>query len=53
VCWLPWAVLWLQFFVLLTLERPIAKVTGAVAVVEGIGTGWIFGLLLLEGELAF
>lgn len=53
VCWLAWAVLWFLFFVLLALERPIAKVTGALAVVEGIGTGWIFGLLLLEGELAF
>ncbi|MGH2968115.1 MAG: AmiS/UreI family transporter, partial [Solirubrobacteraceae bacterium] len=53
VSWLAWAVLWFLFFVLLALERPIAKVTGALAVVEGIGTGWIFGLLLLEGELAF
>ena len=43
----------LLFFVLLTLDRPIARLTGALAVLEGIATAWGFGFLLLEGELAF
>jgi hypothetical protein len=53
ISWLAWAVLWFLFFVLLTLDRPIARVTGALAVLEGIATAWVFGFLLLEGELAF
>lgn len=51
--WLAWSVLWGMFFVLLALDRPIARITGIVAVLEGIATAWIFGILLLEGELAF
>lgn len=51
--WFAWAVLWGLFFALLALERPIARITGAVAVLEGIGTAWIFGLLLIEGKIAF
>jgi hypothetical protein len=53
VCWFAWAILWGMFFVLLTLERPIARITGWVAILEGIGTAWVFGILLLEEELAF
>jgi hypothetical protein len=53
IAWLAWAVLWFLFFLLLALDRPIARITGAVAVVEGIATAWVFGFLLLEGELAF
>lgn len=51
--WFAWAVLWFLFFVLLALGRPIARLTGYVAILEGIGTSWIFAILLLEGELAF
>lgn len=51
--WFAWAILWGLFFALLALERPIARVTGMVAVLEGIGTAWIFGILLLEGKIAF
>lgn len=51
--WLAWAVLWAMFFVLLALERPIARLTGYVAIVEGIGTAWILGYLLLQGSLEF
>ena len=51
--WFAWAVLWAMFFALLTLERPIARITGAVAVLEGIATSWVFGFLLLEGAIAF
>jgi len=53
IAWLAWSVLWFLFFLLLTLDRPIAKLTGALAVLEGIATAWVFGFLLLEGELAF
>lgn len=53
VDWIAWAVLWAMFFVLLALERPIARVTGWVAILEGIGTSWVFAFLLLQGELAF
>lgn len=51
--WLVWAVLWFMFFVLLALERPIARATGWVAVIAGVGTSWVFAILLLEEELAF
>jgi hypothetical protein len=51
--WFAWAVLWGMFFVLLALERPIARITGYVAILEGIGTAWVFGFLLLEDVIAF
>lgn len=53
VDWFAWAVLWFLFFVLLALGRPIARLTGYVAILEGIGTSWIFAILLLEEELMF
>jgi|ERR671923_807422 hypothetical protein len=53
VCWFAWAVLWFLFFLLLALDRPIARLAGALAVVEGIGTAWVFGILLLEDQIAF
>jgi hypothetical protein len=53
VDWFAWAVLWFMFFLLLALDRPIARLTGTVAVLEGIGTAWVFGILLLEDQLAF
>jgi putative amide transporter protein len=51
--WFAWAVLWFMFFALLSLDRPIARITGLVAIVEGIGTSWVFGFLLLEGTVKF
>jgi hypothetical protein len=51
--WLAWAVLWFLFFVLLSLDRPIARLAGMLAVVEGIGTSWVFGFLLLQGTVKF
>jgi putative amide transporter protein len=53
VCWFAWAVLWFMFFLLLALERPIARITGWLAILEGIGTSWVFAILLLQDELAF
>lgn len=51
--WFAWAVLWFLFFVLLALDRPIAKLAGALAIVEGIATSWVFGFLLLQGTVKF
>jgi putative amide transporter protein len=51
--WFAWSILWFMFFLLLALDRPIARITGAVAVLEGIGTAWVLGILLLENQLAF
>jgi hypothetical protein len=53
VDWIAWAILWFMFFVLLALERPIARITGYVAILEGIGTSWVFAILLLQDELSF
>ncbi len=52
LCWAAWAVLWFMFFLLLAMQKPIAKVTGAVTTIQGILTGWLPGYLLLEGILA-
>ncbi|KAI5913496.1 AmiS/UreI family transporter [Thauera sp. 2A1] len=50
--WAAWAVLWLLFFVLLALQKPIARLTAGVAISQGIFTGWLPGYLLLTGALA-
>jgi putative amide transporter protein len=52
-CWFAWAVLWFLFWLLLAMERPVARLTGGLAVLEGIVTAWVFGILLLEGVIAF
>lgn len=49
--WAAWAVLWLLFFVLLALQKPIARLTASVAISQGIFTGWLPGYLLLTGAL--
>lgn len=49
LCWGAWGVLWLLFYVLLVLKKPIAKFVGGVTVVEGVLTGWLPGYLLLNG----
>jgi hypothetical protein len=51
--WFAWAVLWGLFFALLALGRPIGRITGAVAILEGIATAWVFGFLLLQGTVSF
>ena len=53
VDWFAWAVLWFLFFVLLALQRPIARPTGLLAIAEGIATAWVFGFLLLQGTVEF
>lgn len=49
--WTAWAVLWFMYFLLLTLKMPILRETGIVTTIVGILTGWVPGVLLLEGFL--
>jgi putative amide transporter protein len=42
-----------MFFLLLALDRPIARITGIVTVLVGIGTAWILGFLVLIEKLSF
>lgn len=51
LCWIAWAVLWLAFFVLLALKKPIGASVGKLAIAEGVLTGWLPGYLLLSGVL--
>ena len=51
--WFAWAILWAMFFALLTLELPIARITGWAAILIGIGTSWALAIALLWGKLAF
>jgi putative amide transporter protein len=50
--WFAWAILWGMFFALLSLDLPIARITGYVAIIEGIGTSWALAIALLWGKLA-
>jgi len=51
LCWAAWAVLWLLFFILLVMQKPIGRFVGNVTVLEGILTGWLPGYLLLVGAM--
>ncbi|HET9897829.1 MAG TPA: AmiS/UreI family transporter [Streptosporangiaceae bacterium] len=51
--WFAWALLWGMFWALLTLDLPIARITGALAILEGVGTSWALAIAILEGKLAF
>ena len=53
ISWFCWAVLWFVFFLLLALDRPVAKLAGTLAIIEGIGTAWVFGFLLLWDKISF
>ncbi|HLH71207.1 MAG TPA: AmiS/UreI family transporter [Candidatus Dormibacteraeota bacterium] len=49
--WAAWAVLWFLFWVLLALQRPIARLVGTVTVFVAVTTCWIPAYLLLTGYL--
>ena len=51
LCWAAWSVLWFMFFMLLAMQRPIARATGYMTSVQGVLTGWLPGFLLLNGVL--
>lgn len=47
--WAVWGVLWLLYFLLLALKKPIQRITGIVTLLTGILTGWLPGFLILDG----
>jgi hypothetical protein len=51
--WFAWAILWGVFWALLALERPVARLAGWLAIIEGIVTAWALGFVVLIGALAF
>ncbi|HCA17056.1 MAG: AmiS/UreI family transporter [Alcaligenes pakistanensis] len=51
VSWLSWAVLWFMFFLLLVLNKPIARLTGMVSAVQGILTALLPALLYFWGVI--
>jgi hypothetical protein len=51
--WFAWALLWGMFWALLSLNAPIARLAGAVAIIEGVGTSWALAIAVLEGKLSF
>ncbi|MCB1886055.1 MAG: transporter [Rhodocyclaceae bacterium] len=50
--WAAWALLWLLFFLLLALQKPLMRLTAWTSIGQGIATGWIPGFLILTGRLA-
>lgn len=49
--WLAWALLWFLFFLVLTPQVKITRVTGIICTAEGILTGWIPAYLIFQGYL--
>lgn len=47
--WALWAALWLLFFVLLALQKPVTRLTAQMSIASGVLTGWLPGYLLLTG----
>jgi hypothetical protein len=45
--------LWGVFWALLALDRPVARLAGWLAIIEGIATAWALGFAVLIGALAF
>jgi hypothetical protein len=51
--WFAWALLWGMFWALLSLNLPIARIVGWLAIIEGVGTSWALAIAVLEGKLSF
>lgn len=49
--WVAWSGLWLLFFLVLTLNKPLTRLTAITAIVQGVFTGWLPGYLLLTGAI--
>lgn len=45
--WALWSVLWFCFFLMLAMGKNLRRFVGALAIAEGIATGWVPGFLLL------
>ncbi len=51
VNWAIWSVLWLLYFLLLSLQWPIQRATAIFTLVTGVVTGWLPAMLMLYGVL--
>lgn len=49
--WVGWAIVWFLYFLLLTLKKPILKLTGAATLAAGLLTGWLPSVLIFDGRL--
>ena len=49
--WAAWAGLWYLFFLVLVCGKPWTRMTGGVAIAQGVLTGGLPGYLLLTGRL--
>ena len=49
--WVAWGVLWLLYFLLLALQKPLSRLVACVAIGAGVVTGWLPGYLLLTGAM--
>lgn len=49
--WAAWSGLWLLFFLLLALQKPLTRLAAWTSIVQGIFTGWLPGYLLLNGTI--
>jgi len=49
--WVIWAVLWFMYFLLLAGGRPILRQTAAMTLTAGVITGWVPGMMILNGAL--
>ncbi len=49
--WAGWAFVWFLYFLLLSVKLPIVKLAGAATLAAGVLTGWLPGLLILQGRL--
>lgn len=50
--WLAWAVLWFSFFLLdARKHKNLAHPVGYLAIIQGVGTAWVPGFLLLMGKM--
>ncbi|MGQ7249053.1 AmiS/UreI family transporter [Halomonas sp. V046] len=47
--WFAWAMLWFSYFVLLALKRDIQKAVALYTLFCAIATGWIPGIMILQG----
>ena len=47
--WYAWAILWFLDFIMLSLSKNIQKQVGIYAIFCAITTGWIPGLIILQG----
>lgn len=51
VNWLVWAALWLLYFLLLAVQRPVERLTAWFTLLTGVFTGWLPGFLMIEGVI--